>query len=269
MKLAGLPKFLFVSILAGASLLTLSGCGSVAKNGGSDLSLTAGNWTLTATSSGANGTFYIGGNISQTGTAVSAKLYITSTLCFDPSQAITFTGTVSGKNVTLTSAIVNSQVVTIAATGTSGSALTGTYTLTGGSCASGDTGTVAATVTPSLTGTWNGPIVGDYYNDQNATLSLALTQASTASTDGTFALTGTVTYTSSSCSSTGTISGGSVAGSALVMQANTIDFIDGSGAFGYAPLLNNSATPTSMTGTYDVSMGDCAGDTLSLTLTKQ
>jgi hypothetical protein len=266
MKLAGLPKFVLVSTLAGALLVVLSGCGSVAKT--DNLSLTAGNWTLTATSSGINGTFYIGGNINQSGTSLSGTLYISNTLCYDPTAAVAFTGSVSGNNVTLTSASVNSQVITITATGTSGSALSGTYTLAGGSCASGDTGTIAAVVVPSLTGTWNGSVTGS--GGSNVTLSLALTQAAQASSDGTFALTGTATYTGSTCSLTGTISSGSVAGPYLLVNANTTEADQSTGSFSYSQVLLDSMTaPKNMTGTYEVVTGLCAGDIQQLTLTKQ
>jgi len=268
MKLAGLPKFMFVSILAGALLLGLSGCGSVAKNSGHNLSLTAGNWSLTATSSGADGVFYIGGNVNQSGTALTANLYVTGSLCFDPSATTAFTGSVSGNNVTLTSAIVNSQVIAITATGTSGSALTGTYTITGG-CADGDSGTIGAAVAPSLTGTWNGPVIGS--GGSNVTLSMVLTQAAQASSDGTFALSGGVTYTGSSCSLSGTISSGSVAGPYLILSVTTIEQDESNASFTYQQVyVDNTTSPPTMTGQYQVTGGNCDGDyQTALILTKQ
>lgn len=268
MKLAGLPKFVLVSTLAGVFLLVLSGCGSVAKS--DNLSLTAGNWSITATSTAGNGTINIGGNVSQSGTSVTAKLSAVGSLCFDPSTPIAFSGSVSGKKVTLTSASVNGQVLTIAATGTTDSALTGTYIIAGG-CANGDTGTITAGAVSSISGTWNGPIVNDFNGDPTAAISIALSQATQASQDGTFALTGTVTYTQSTCSATGTISSGSLAGSTVLnLTIDTVEYDTSAGQYSYQfASLNNVSAPTTMGGNYVGSTGICSDDNLPLTLTKQ
>jgi hypothetical protein len=102
------------------------------------------------------------------------------------------------------------------------------------------------------------------------TLSLALTQASTASSDGTFGLTGNITYTNSSCSASGTISEAFLAGPYLILSANTTELDDSTGSFSYSPvLLNDPSTPKTMAGTYEVITGLCGGDMQTLTLTKQ
>lgn len=265
MKFASFPKFALLALLAGVFALALTGCGA-----SNNLALTPGNWSMTAVpSSGAAGTFYIGGNLTQTGTSLAGTMSVVSSLCFSSSQIVTFTGTVKGKNVTLTSANVGGEVITVTASGTSGSALTGNYSIAGGTTCNGDSGTISANPVPSISGTWGGPILsagGVSQGGPNAALAIAFTQAGTASSDGTFALTGTGTFTNSTCSNTATVTSAFIAGPYLVVEGDT----DDGGSYSYLQvLLNNSASPTSMTGTYQVSGGNCDGDLDTPTFTKQ
>jgi hypothetical protein len=284
MKFSSFSKFALLSLLAGALALALTGCGST-----NNLALTQGNWSVAATSTSAgfvarnnvtrnveaNNVFSIGGNLTQTGSSLAGTMYVTGS-CIDSSQAISFTGTVKGDKVTLTSSSA-SEVIAVTGSGTPGAAgttvssLTGNYTATGGCFgSSSDSGTVTANAVPSISGTWSGPIQ-DSYENPDAVVSIALTQASTASSDGTFALTGTLTYINSGCFSSGTIQAGSatIAGSSLVIN-NAIT--DDGGDVSYTNVqLNNPASPTSITGTYGVSDSgeNCDGENNTVTLTKQ
>jgi hypothetical protein len=259
MKFARFSKFALLSLLAGVFALALAGCGA-----SNNLALTQGNWSVTAASTGGAGSFYIGGNLTQTGTSLAGTMYVVAS-CINSSQAVAFTGTVKGKSVTLTSDSASGQVITITASGTAG-ALTGTYTVTNG-CANGDKGNVTAAAVPSISATWSGPIAG---SGGNATLAIAFTQASTASPDGTFALTGNVTFTNSTCSVNGVITAASIAGPYLVVQANTNEQDGTTGSFTYNQVfLNDPATPTNMKGTYTVVDGLCATDQDTPTFTKQ
>jgi hypothetical protein len=262
MKFASFPKFALLLVLAGAFALVLSGCGA-----SSNLNLTQGNWSMTATPSG-GGTFYIGGNLTQSGSNLVGTMYVVNSLCYGSSQTVAFTGTVKGKNVTLTSASVGGEVISITATGTAGS-LTGTYSIAGGTSCNGETGTIAATPVPSISATWSGPIAGS--GGPNVALAIAFTQAATASVDGTFGLTGNVTFTNSSCSLNGTVDSSFIAGPYLVVNGTTNEADGSTGNFTYTQvLLNNAASPTSMQGTYSVTFGLCAGDPdTTPTFTKQ
>jgi hypothetical protein len=252
MKFASFPKFALFSLLAGVFALILTGCGA-----SSNLALTQGNWSMTATTSGAP-TFYIGGNLTQSGTNLAGTMYVVNSLCYSSSQTVAFTGTVKGNNVTLTSASVGGEVISVAATGTAGS-LTGTYSIAGGTTCNGQTGTIAATPVPSISANWSGPITGS--GGSNVTLAIAFTQAATASADGTFALTGNVTFTNSSCSLNGTVDTSFIAGPYLVVLATTKEVDGTTGTFTYTQVfLNNAAAPTSMQGTYSVTSGLCAYD---------
>jgi hypothetical protein len=267
MKLASFPKFALLALLAGVFALALNGCGA-----SNNLALTPGNWSITATPTAAaniaNSNFDIGGNLTQNGSSLAGTMSVVgSPNCFAPSQTVTFTGTVKGTNVTLTSESVGGEVITITATGTNGS-LTGTYSIAGGTVCDGQKGTITASPVPSVSATWSGPIVGDANGDPKVTLAIAFTQAATASADGTFALTGNITYTGSTCSHTGTIPANSsfIVGPYVVVNNATTD--DGA-TFSYTALLDNAASPTSMPGgTYQTTGGACE-DLLSVTLTKQ
>jgi hypothetical protein len=257
MNFASFSKVALLSVLAG--MVALSGCGA-----SNNLTLPAGNWSMTAAPNGtvANNNFYIGGNLTQSGTSLTGTMSVIGSLsCFAPSQIIPFTGTVKGTNVTLTSASVGGEVITIAATGTNGS-LAGTYSIAGGTSCNGQTGTIAANPVPAISATWNGPVG----SGTNVTLAIAFTEAVTPSSDGTFALTGGLTFTGSTCS-TGVIPANSsfIVGPYLVVNGYTDD---GSGSFSYTALLNNPASLTSMTGELVTSNGNCDGDLLA-TLTKQ
>src|ERR1700730_790945 len=185
MKFASFPKFALLSLLAGVFALVLTGCG-VSNN----LALTPGNWSMTATKSGGP-VFYIGGNLTQSGTNLAGTMYVVSSLCYGSSQTVAFTGTVKGNKVTLTSASVGGEVLSITASGTAGS-LTGTYSIAGGTTCNGDTGTIVANPVPPIHATWSGPIVGDANADPNVTLAIAFTLVLTDSPDGTFAVTGNI-----------------------------------------------------------------------------
>lgn len=271
MKFSGFPKFALLLLLAGLLALGL-GCGSAIKN----TALTQGNWAFTATSTTAikaisSPTFVVGGNLSQTGSNLTGTMYISQSGCIAP-QFVSFTGTVKDKNVTLTSENFGGQVITVTATATTNS-MTGTYAVTG-ECS--DSGTVTASAVPSISGTWNGTISNPTQGSgglgvAQATLSVALSQAATPSEDGTFALSGTLTYNNSPCSVSGTITNGYLAGNYINIVASTND-IDGTGTVYYQSVYLDSVTaPHSMSGSYEVSSGtSCDGQVVDpFTLTKQ
>ena len=263
MALNSVRRPLSTSLLVSTLICMLAGCGAI-----ENVKLTQGNWSVTATSSTpANGTFYVGGSLTQSGDTLSGKMHIVNSLCFDVSTPVDFHGKVKGRNVTLTSTSVNSQVITINGTGTS-SEFSGTYSLTGGTCAAGDKGTISSNAVPSITGTWSGPIAGS--GGSAVTLSTTLTQAAAASADGTFAVSGAVAYTGSSCSVDGTITSGFVVGPYLQLNGTTVETDGSAGSFTYAQvLLDSQSAPKSMTGTYEVVAGLCGGDIDAPTLAKQ
>jgi len=258
----------WLSLLLGSLALAVTGCNGIAKSNSDQSSLAQGNWSLAASSSNPGiGTFQVGGNLVQNGDGLSATMYVSGSLCFDVSQPVLLTGAVKDRQVTLTSVNVNGQVLSVVATETTSSAMNGTYTITGG-CGSGDYGTVAANAVPSISGTWSGTVIGS--GGSNVGLSIALTQAGNAAADGTFALTGNITYTGSSCSVSGTVTDAFIVGSYILMNGNTNERDGSGGSFSYDNvLLDDSQNPKNMTGTYLVDFGLCAGDVQTLTLNRQ
>src|SRR6267378_1508446 len=257
-----LPRF-WLSLLLCILALVLTGCWPILKP--SDAVLTDGNWSVTATSSNpAIGTFHVGGNLAQIGNTLSGTMYVVSSLCFDDSKPISLTGTVNGQEVTLASTDINGQVFSVTAIATTNSALDGTYTITGG-CGSGDSGTAAANVVPSISGTWGGSLVGS--GGPSVALNINLVQSAIASADGSFALTGDLVYAGSSCSDSGTITSAFIAGSYILLNADTVETDGSVGNVTYNNvLLDDSQNPQNMSGTYEVAFGLCANDIQALTL---
>jgi len=265
MKLAGFPKLLFPVVLA--CVIALTGCGFL--NNSSTSALTAGNWSFTATSTVTPGTVsVIGGNLTVSGNTVASNMH-SDLACFDVSAPFTFGGTLQNKQITFTSAAnANSQVITVIASVTSPTAITGTYAVTAGGGCAADQGTIAASLVPSINGTWTGPIVGS--GGPSVTLAMALSQATTASSDGTYPLTGNLTYTNSSCSLSGSVSSSYLAGTMLVINGTTLETDSSSGSFTLtSAYLNSPTSPTTIHGTYSVITGLCAGDADTPTFTKQ
>jgi len=260
MKLAVVPRIVMLT-LAATLALALSGCGFGSSN--HNLALTQGNWSISATSTNSANAFSVGGNLTQSGTSLSGKMYIVGAdpgCNIDPAQAVTMTGTVNGSNVALSSASIGGQVITIAASG-SGSAFSGTYSIAGGNC-DGDQGNVTANAVPSISGTWTGTVE---VSSAPATMSVVLTQSGTASADGTFALTGTVTYIGSVCDAAATV----LATSRIQGADVTVDASVGDGTFNYTGPLDSVTAPKNIVGTYSTS-DSCAGDSdQTVTLTKQ
>lgn len=263
MTFGSIPKFVVLAILAATIALALTGCGFFG-NDSHNLKLTPGNWSIAAKSTNSANSFLVGGKLTQSGNGVSGSMYITGAdpgCNINPAQAVAITGTVNGSNIALSSAAVSGQVITIAASG-SGSSFTGTYSIAGGNCG-GDQGKITANAVLSITGTWVGTVV---VLGSNATMSVALTEATTPSADGTFALTGTVSYTGNTCYSTGTIAAASrTFGLNAPLTANV-----GDGTFDMSDAMLDSATaPKTIIGTYETS-DSCATDgPQTVTLTKQ
>jgi hypothetical protein len=240
---------IFALTLAANLALALTGCGFF-NNSSHPPALTQGNWSISATSTNSSNAFLLGGNLTQSGSSLSGKMYITggdAGCNFDPAQAIAMTGTVNGSNIALSSAAISGQVITVAASG-SGSSFNGTYSIAGGNC-DGDQGKVTANAVPSVNGTWNGTVTVD--TDPQVQISVALTQATTPSADGTFALTGTVTYTGSSCPATATLLPSWINGVNLTINTDS--------GVTYRPALDSASAPKNMSGDYDSTGDACAG----------
>jgi hypothetical protein len=220
------------SIFCLLAIAALSGCGGPSPRGTqSQLTNTAnitGNWQFSTTAT-TGSALSIAGSIKQSGVAVTGSLHFDGSSCFDQQTTIAFTGTLTGNNISMTSTMVAGQVVTLAGKVTDTS-FAGTYSISG-ACADGDQGNVSATkippITSSLSGTFTAPNHASSFD-----LSVQVTQGNAAS-DGTFAITGSVTV-STPCFNSGSLktaafpSGSYILGTsvALVIETNngTLNF---------------------------------------------
>src|SRR4051812_847260 len=223
-------------LMLGCVLIVCSfmvGCGGSSSGGGGgggsqNASITSGNWYVEATSQVSAGQkSYLVGGLVQTGTTISGTTHIDNSNCYDLfNDDVPFTGTVSGSNVTLTSASVTGQVIKVTGWITSASTGTGTYTITGG-CANVDHGNITAMHVPAISGTWKATEVS---GSTTITTTVNITQQATSSPDGSFPLTGTVTFTNSACAPTGTIDPMSfTAGDIVAVALNTNEVGGGHG----------------------------------------
>jgi hypothetical protein len=209
-------------------LSTMAGCGGGGGTGGGGNAnnLAAGNWSILGTSTVTSGLIYtLGGSISQNGSKISGTMHVLGP-CENPNShdlniAFTVTGEVNSNQFTLSlGPTVAGSVVRLELTGNGSSLqnLTGIFTVTGG-CSTTDQGTATATLVPSINGNWAGKATSA--GDPNGTVSLALTQQSTADHFGTYALTALLNYSTNyqSCRSLpNTQATGYVAGSIVLLD---------------------------------------------------
>src|ERR1700744_3542479 len=142
-------KYLVTVVAFGASTL-FCGCGGGSKMVMSGLGANAptpsvaGNWEFTATPSATGrAPMTIAGSFTQAGNAVSSALHVNGTSCISRMTTVSLTGSVAHGNLSLTSAAVDGQVVTLNGT-IINAAFTGTYKIKGG-CGDGDQGNVTGT----------------------------------------------------------------------------------------------------------------------------
>jgi hypothetical protein len=153
--------------------------------------------------------------MSQSESAVIAELHVDGWSCFDQHTAINLTGTITHGNISLTSASVDGQVLTLAGAITTKSnfpdVLNGTYAITGG-CADGDQGNVTGSSVYSVTGNWAGNLTAT--SGGNIHWNTQLTQGSVDS-EGSFGLTGGSAF--DGCLGSGTISSGTFPSASYIM----------------------------------------------------
>jgi hypothetical protein len=176
-----------------------SGVGGGTGPGGGPQGITAGNWVVIGTSQLQYASSEaLGGSLSVSGNDVSMLATAAGTCFYLPTA---LSGSMNGNSITLTSASVQGKTIEVMGTVYNGSNIGGTYQITGGPArCNGDTGTVYGTLIPSLSGNWSGnlqevPAVppNDLSTLNTVTLGLSVTQATSPSTNGSFALSGSVT----------------------------------------------------------------------------
>lgn len=257
------PVIVVVTTLA----LMVSGCGSggSSTNSSQTASIQSGNWSITAVSTtDPNSPFAIDGSLSQSGNTISGILHIFAG-CFDFSTDIPVSGTVSGQKVTLTSPVVIGEVLTVNASVLSSTALTGTYNVTanGPDCGTNDHGTFNGTLVPSISGSWHGSFISQLNSGSGMNVTANLTQSATPDAHGFFPVSGTVSFSGSTCFTAGSIVStplpSFLTGSLLNLNIATNDQPT-AGFMSFTANADVASTAIAMSGDYVVLFGNCAPD---------
>ncbi len=200
----------------------------------------------------------IAGGINQSGSSLSGAVLVAGSKCFDRQTTIGLTGTLTGSNVSLTSTAADGQVTTLtgsirddARNGTD-SAFTGTYAVNGG-CANGDNGSVTGIRIPFI----GNILKGTFTTSRGETFDMAGDEAQygTPSTEGSFGITGTVTFRTS-CFSSGTITPGTFpSGSFIIGTSVALEIETDNGTVTFLGTLNRDRSE--IRGAYAVVGGTC------------
>jgi len=193
----------------------------------------------------------IDGSINQSGSSLRGAVHVDGSNCFDRLTTVGLTGTLNGSNISLTSTSVAGQVTTFTGSITNDT-LTGTYTINGG-CANGDQGSVAGIKIPHILNTLNATFTtsgGDTFD-----VAGNVVQDASASSEGSFGITGTVSFRTS-CFSSGTITPGTFpSGSFIMGRSVALKIETGNGTLAFLGTENLSNGEIS--GNYTVSGGTC------------
>ena len=246
-------------------LVLLCGCGG-GRTPGSPSSPTSNppgvsavsNWQFSTTST-VPGTppLTIAGSISVSDSSVSGAVHVSGSNCFDRLTTVGLTGTLTGGNISLTSASVAGQVATFTGTFSDpGTYLpgqfTGTYAINGG-CADGEKGNATGVKVLYIGNTLN----GTFTRLGGGTFSVAgdMAQGSASSSAGSFVIAGTVTF-NTSCFSSGTMASGTFPSGSFIMGTSVaFEIATSNGTVAFLGTLNPATGE--IDGDYTISGGTC------------
>jgi hypothetical protein len=179
-----LPAFVAMICCGCGGSSSMSGTGTPASN----YPRITGNWSLIGNSQVMSGGWLAGGSLTNINGSASGIIHILDSSCFQLTQDIPFTGTITTAGVvSFKSTPVSSQVVTMTGTiitGGSEGLLAGSYSVAGG-CA-----TLIGTTVPPLTNTYSGTIVTS--SKISVPISLTIAQSG-PNNDGFYQITGSMT----------------------------------------------------------------------------
>lgn len=212
-----------------------------------------GNWQFTAASTvPGKPPLTFAGSLGQGGASVSGALHVDGSSCFDRSTTIGFTSSVTGNGISLTSAPIDGQVVTL--TGNFDNfTFNGTYGIKGG-CAAGEQGSLTGVNISKITNN----LSGTFINSAQKTFNVVgeIVQSDSASSDGSFPITGTATF-DPPCLSAGTIQPGTFPnGSFILGMSVALQVQTSKGILTFLGALNPSGSGE-VSGNYTVSGGGC------------
>ena len=218
----------------------------------------SGNWQFSTTSAMGMAPATIAGSIVQSGASISGAMHVDASNCFDQLTTVGQTGILTGSDLSLTSTSANGQVTSFIGTisddafNGADSAFTGTYTMSSG-CANGDHGSVTGIRIPVIANTLNGTFTtagGEKFDVAGGEA-----QNSTPSIEGSFGISGTVSFRTS-CFSSGTITPGTFpSGSFIIGTSVALEIETDNGTVIFLGTLNRERNEIS--GNYVVAGGTC------------
>jgi hypothetical protein len=196
----------------------------------------------------------IAGSINQSGSSVSGAVHVAGGSCFDQRNTIGLIGTITDGSVSLTSASVDGQVITFAGSiiikANFPDTLTGTFAVNGG-CANGDQGNVSGFSVGSIAGNWGGILT----TARGATINMyAQLSQDSASSQGSFGLSGTITF-DDACFKSGTVTSGTFPSPSFIMGTSvTLDIVTDQGTITFLATADSDGL---IRGNYTASGGPC------------
>ena len=248
-------------------LLWLCACGGSPTVGGPvpAFTIVSGDWTLPLVVPGSPPDLRVtGGFLTQNGASISGTLHMISFPCLDPfADDLVVTGTVSSNTLTLSTAPLRGQVLSLTLRPSSGqsgnvTSLEGSGNLTG-PC--GFSASTTASLVPPMNGTFKGSFTSGLTGDVTANLSQSGPDA-----HGYFHVTGDLAFSGTRCFASATIVDSIGFGGAAFIHLNTSD----SGRADLIAVHAVSATfPDEMLSTFVIHTGTCANQVGSVILKKQ
>ncbi|HEX7285063.1 MAG TPA: hypothetical protein VF532_02725 [Candidatus Angelobacter sp.] len=204
------------------------------------------------------------GAISQSGNALSGIIHLRGSACFDTNlDDLMVSGTVAGSTLTLNTASLRGQVLSVIAMPDPNrpggvNALSGTWSLTGGTCA--NSGNSLMIFVPPISGTWAGPLANGLAGTAKATLTQTGPDA-----HGFFQVSGSFVFSGSACLASGSVTSGTVSGLLGDILLNT----NGAGQT-HVTLVHDTGPPIESLFTgFAILSGTCPGVAGEATLIKQ
>jgi hypothetical protein len=188
---------------------------------------------------------------------VGGALRVTGSNCVDQLTMMSVTGTVNVDNASLTATGMDGQAVTFAGTFSGyapGPTFTGTYTIKGG-CATGQEGAVTGVWIPGISDLYSGTFTSS--TQKTFTVWSYITQNASASSQGSFELSGTASF-DTPCFAAGTIKPGALpSGSFILGTSVTLEFDTGNGTLTFVGTLNGNENDSNIVGNYTISGSTC------------
>jgi hypothetical protein len=192
------------------------------------------------------------GSLGQAGAAVNGAFHVDGSDCFDRSTTIGLTTTVTGNSTTLTSAVIDGQVITFIGN-FADATFNGTYKINGG-CAAGLQGSLTGVNISNI----GKNLSGSFINSAQKTFNMVgeITQSDSANSDGSFPITGTGSF-DTPCFSAGTIQPGTFsAGSFILGESVALEVETSKSILTFLGNLSQSGSGA-VIGNYTVSGGGC------------